>query len=302
MTLPNDGPIIRTNVPPASTIYVRRPEQIRAWWNAIYHNRQTQLGATATLVNFGDANNFGALDAATGTGAQFSATGLAPTWTPTSALSGWATPFNLAGSGNWQGVIPVLTFNGTSEYLTTPDATYWTRLESGAAKATWGMWINIPGAAGITSLMTKYDGIAGQAEWAWEINADETIRLILVDEVDDITINRTTDAALSVDTWHQVIVTYDGGTSALTAAANDITYYVDGVSVASTATNDALYSGMANGTEVVAIGVGQPSGTPNRYFNGRMAGGPCGPFFVQAALTVAQVLNMYRIERLALGV
>jgi hypothetical protein len=57
-------------------------QQTKALWNSLYLNREIQLGATATLVNFGDEKNAGLASATTFTGAKFHSTGLAPVWTP----------------------------------------------------------------------------------------------------------------------------------------------------------------------------------------------------------------------------
>src|SRR3990167_5148368 len=102
-------------------------ESRAALWAPYYTLLEQQLGATATLVNFGDTDNFGAVSAATGTGMRFSATGLAPTWTHSEALNAWDTPFDVANVDGFQGLAPVLPYNGSDESMDTPDNAYWSR-------------------------------------------------------------------------------------------------------------------------------------------------------------------------------
>lgn len=267
--------------------------ELHQLWASIYHNRQTQLGATATLVNFGDQPNAGFVNATTFTGMMYSATGLAPVWTPNVALNARAVPFDLTLASNWQGIIPILDHNGTSERMTTPDAAYWSRALTAAS---WGAWVRITGAT-IDTIMAKFTTAGDLREWRFWITSANKLQLILSDENDAGTPNATLDTlqdgTIATSTWNHVVATYDG-----TANASGIDLYVNGALIASTDTDDVNFVSMRDTTSVVELG----TNNAGDYFVGRMAGGPCGPFFVQAQLTVAQILNMYRLERLALGV
>lgn len=251
-----------------------------------YSSLQQELGATATIVNFGDTDNFGALSAATGTGAKFNASGLSPVWTPNAALSTWATP------PGFKHVVPIITFDGTSNNMTTPDATYWTRA---LAAMSVGAWVNLSSSGANRGILAKYTTAGNLREWIFRLTTSDSPQLILYDEDDAITPNGTIDtysAALALNTWYHVVFTYDG-----TANASGIDAYINGALVASTDTDDPNFASMRNYTSVVELG----SFAGDFFWAGKMAGGPCGPFFVQAQLTAAQIANLYRNQRLLLG-
>jgi len=266
--------------------------ELQQLWLPIYANREQQLGATATLVNFGDQPNAGKVNASTFTGMKFNASGLSPVWTPSEALSAFDTPFDLTLASNWQGVIPTLAFNGTDERMTTPDAAFWT---PALAAASWGAWVYNTGTGG--TILAKYTLAGNLREWVFELTTNTGLRITLYDEDDAVTPNATiaTYAATSVtaSAWHFLVATYDG-----TANASGLDLYVDGALIASSDTDDANFASVRDYTAVVELGRANAAD----YFTGRMAGGPCSPFFVQAELTAGQIYNLYARERLALGV
>ena len=67
----------------------------------------------------------------------------------------------------------------------------------------------------------------------------------------------------------------------------------------STDTDDANYVSMENKAAALAL-----ARVPNQttYFDGKMAGGPLGPFFTQKELTADEVKALYDLGRAALGV
>lgn len=97
----------------------------------------------------------------------------------------------------------------------------------------------------IQTLMSKYDGGAGvvNKEWICEITADLKPNMRLFDHSADVTCSRLADNALS-EGLHLICITYDGTGGGV--AGNTIKIYVDGVLVASTATNDGAYVAMEN--------------------------------------------------------
>src|SRR3990167_5420102 len=113
-----------------------------ALWGPYYAIMEQQLGATATLLDFGNQRSAGLVTATTWAGRRFNASGLAPTWTPSEALSAFDTPFDLKLVSNWQGLAPVLTFNGTDEEADTPDAAGW-EVGNGTADTAFsvGCWV-----------------------------------------------------------------------------------------------------------------------------------------------------------------
>lgn len=272
-----------------------------ALWAPYYTLMEQQLGATATLVNFGDTDNFGAVGAATGTGMRFHASGLAPTWTFSEALNAWDTPINLASPGGFQGLAPVQPFNGTDEEMDTPDNPYFSRNDAGGEGFSIGAWISIPAGAN-RIIMAKWDQTTSSElrEWRLFINSDEKPSLNLYDESANVQAANTADDAISNDTWLHLVVTYDGGGGA--TAADGITFYVNGVSVASTASNNGSYVAMEDLTTVVTLGYDEGTGgAKQNFFDGSMLGGPWAPFFVQAELTAAQIKNIHSRMRLGLG-
>ncbi len=265
----------------------------RALWNAIYHNRQTQLGNTATIVNFGDEKNAGLVTAATFTGAKFHAAGLSPVWTPNEALSAYDSPLNLNSPGSWQDLIPVLTMNGTDEEFDTPDAAYWSRV---LASLSIGAWIN-PTDATNSAILAKLTAAGNLREWELLLNSSDKLQFKLYDENDVVTPNATIDSEADVamveGVWTKIDIAYDGS-----ANASGIDIYQDGVLVASTDTDDANFVSSRDTAAVVRFG----NSNGAAFFDGKIAGGPCGLYSAQARLTAEQIANMFRLERLAMGV
>ena len=78
---------------------------------------------------------------------------------------------------------------------------------------------------------------------------------------------------------------------------NGATLYQNGLPMASTASNDIGYVAMMDDSRIVQFAFEAGSS----YFSGRIAGGPLGPFLVRAELTANDVLSLYDLGRLALG-
>lgn len=267
-------------------------------WPSYYAILQQELGSTATLLDFGNQRSAGKVDAATWTGRRVNASGLAPTWTPSEPLSDFDTPFDLSLESNWLGVAPILTFNGTNEEADTPDADYWTRIDGAPnnEKLSIGVWVNPASYAVGNMILTKWTTTGSNREWELQYTTSGAIQFVARDESASVQVNRLTDTSTNaVNTWAFIVVTYDGTGGA--TAMDGVTIYVNGASVASTATNNASYVAMENLTSVVMVG--GISGAAQ--YNGKMLGGPWSPFFVQVALTAAQIANLYANMRLGLG-
>lgn len=191
--------------------------------------------------------------------------------------------------------LPDVGFDGTANQLDTPDAAFWSRVESGSEKVSWEFWMKVGNLSGGDTLFAKYDGLSGQAEWSLQIQANEKLQINLFDDVNDIVIRQSADDALTLGQVHHVIVTYDSGASALGAAADDIAVYVDKVAIALTTTNNASYDGMVAGTYVASIGAHSTADTPAVFYGGRFLGGAFGPGLTHQLLTAAQRSNLYDI-------
>lgn len=291
------APIIRGS--PPLDLFSTTAKRRQADWLAAYTLRQQQLGNTATLVNFGDPNA-GALDAATFTGMKFNASGLSPIWTPSAALSAWSTPFDLALPANWQGRAPILTFNGTSEDMTTPDAAYWSRV-AGAFSV--GAWVKRAAIGAIHYILAKWDETTGSElrEWQFRINIGDYLELRLCDEsvAGSIIASRRSTNTIATGTWTHCVVTR----SSADLTHSGITLYINGVAETPSGGSDVGYVDVEDLATLPRVGsIIGTGGTASDYFSGAMAGGPYCPFFVQAELTAEQVYNLYARERLALGV
>ena len=87
-------------------------------------------------------------------------------------------------------------------------------------------------------------------QWIWVLTADEKIQWYSRDASVGL-VNSLTDGAVSTGD-HILGVTYDGGGGA--TSMNGITFYVDGVAVAATASNDVSYVAMEASTTTTEIG------------------------------------------------
>ena len=262
-------------------------ELIRSW-QQYYNVLQTELGNTATILDFGNELTAGLVSAATWTGRTFHASGLSPVWTPNEALSAYDTPFNLK---NWLGAAPILTMNGTDEEADTPDAAYWsTTLDA----FSWGAWVNFTDPTS-SSILAKYTTAGNLREWSFHTSAADKLQMILYDEdaAANEQISTLADAALTAATWYFVVATYDGS-----ANASGIDLYVNGAVVASTDTDEANFVSSRDTAALVTLGIANAT----NFMDGKFLGGPWSPFVVQTALTAAQVNNIYQGLRLGLGV
>ena len=256
------------------------------------------MGNTATLINFGDRNNYGLETAATGTAKKFNASGSSAVWTPTSVLSAWATAFDLSQESNWLGLAPILTFDGTNDGFSTPDITYFSRGDgANDSVVSIVVWVYFKATGSNEILFSKSNtGLTSDSEYQFLKGGGELLGFVCRDASVPINVSRDTSGAITVGAWHCVAMTYagTGGATAMNGAA----IYVDGAAVTSAATNQATYVAMENGAQLNYIG----SRSGSLRFNGKMLGGPWSPLFVQAELTAEQIANLYQVERLGLGV
>ena len=216
------------------------------------------------------------------------------TWSP----GPFESPVTLQGPA----AIPIITFNGTDEMADSPDADFWSVDDSGDAGFSLGIWARLTATPANVTLLSKW-GASGNREWAWDVNVSDRLELYLSDNSVGAFPVRRGQSNIAQDQWVFLVVTYDGRGGG--SAADGITHYVDGVVQASTASNRGSYVAMDNATEPTALGAEGRSGSPGNFFNGQMAGGPLGPWFVThnaaGAITAAQVAELYVLGRDALG-
>jgi len=265
----------------------------QAQWAPLYAALENILPAAATIIRLGDPGG-GKINAASFTGRRANASGLAPAWTLSEALSAFDTPPSYEGPSG----IPVITFNGIDEEADSPDAAWWTQDDAAGANGfSIGAWVNLTDATSST-LLAKWDD-GGKREWICYFDSSDKLNLTLRDESASVQTVRASDATISEGIWVHCVVTYDGAGGA--TAGNTITVYVDGVAVASTASNDASYVGIEDLTGVVTLGHFITSSAADGLFDGKMAGGPLGPWMCLTELTAAEILNIYRLGAAALG-
>jgi hypothetical protein len=259
----------------------------QALWGPIYEAVLDILGSTGVILPIGDPHH-GQPNATT-----FVTVGgeqVAFTWSE--APASFDTPLDLTDKASFQGVIPIVTFNGTDEEADTPDAAFWTRDDAAGANGfSIGAWFNLADATS-SGILGRHAG-GSNREWQFFINGNDKLYLELLDFSADVVANRIADAVITEGVFHFVVCTYDGAGGA--AAADTIILYEDGVVKTSTGTNNGAYVGMEDRAVATRTDPG------SQFFNGKLAGGPLGMFFTHAELTADQVLRLYQFGRKALG-
>lgn len=252
-------------------------------WGHTYEDVLNILGTTGTILPIGDPKH-GQPDATT-----FKTVGEEQvTFTWSEAPASFDTPLDLTSPDSFQGIIPVVSFNGTDEEADTPDIAYFSAV---ASAVSFGVWINI--ASSISKvLFAKYE--TSKREYRFELAGGKP-QLELRDESANGYIIRTSADVITNNSWALVIFTYTGGT----AAANIVQYINSTVASSYTDQGPAAFTAMENLSQPAKLGARNTSNAD--VFAGKMAGGPLGPFWVPAVLTPDQVLRLYEIGRRALA-
>ena len=267
----------------------------QALWAPLYEAVLNILGSTGTILPIGDPKH-GQPNATT-----FSTVGeeqVTFTWSETP--NSFDAPLDLTDPGSFQGVVPVVGLNGADEEADSPDAGYWSAGADGTApnepKISVGCWVRTDSVSAAQTLLAKRDTTGNGREWEFALTSTGQLRFSLIDESvsGNPDIFTTQDTALTVSTWAFGVATYSGSTTPA-----GINLYKDGSVVASTDTDDAAYVAMENTTGKVMVA--HRYTTPEQLYDGKMAGGPLGPFFVQRELTADEVRRLYELGRRALG-
>ncbi|MCI0816402.1 MAG: LamG domain-containing protein [Chloroflexi bacterium] len=266
----------------------------QALWAPYYQAVLSVLGSTGVVLPLGDPHH-GHPDAT-----SFTTKGDEQvTFTWSEAPSSFDTPLDLTDADSFQGIVPVVTFNGTDEEADTPDAAYWSGGDgTNDNPMSIAFWSKITDTPGARALLSKW-GANGNREWTFQVNVSDKLQFYVSDDSAAVTANRTGGAAIPMGRWAHFAMTYDGAGGA--AAMDTVTLYVDGAVHASSATNSGSYVAMEDQTEPVMLGAERAGGTPSQFFNGQIAGGPLGPSFAQTELTADEVRALYDLGRAALG-
>ena len=254
----------------------------------LYRSMMEILGANAVIFPLGDPKH-GLLSATT-----FKTYGdLQATVTPSEPLADWDTKPGLSG------IIPIVDFNGTDEEADTPDVTFFSRGDGSNDSAfTIGLWIRPDISNALQGLLAKAaSGGGGATEWHLQLTSGGLLEMRFRDSSASASPSIVSATSHAVSTFQFVTMTYDGtgGGSAMTGAE----LYLDGVIEGSPTRNEVGgYVAMENGTQVVTLAQRVQG---DSLFNGKMAGGPLGPFFAQKALTADEVEALYQLGRAALN-
>lgn len=142
-----------------------------------------------------------------------------------------------------------LAFNGTSDFLTCPDATDLS-FGDGATDQSFSVFV----LAKVTDTALSRVFLGKNGEWSFGLDTADKALMQLVDLSVVAVPSRLQDTATTRQgTWAAYSGTYSKATGGATAA-NDITIYENGVAVASTPTNAGTYVAMENGADVVTLG------------------------------------------------
>ena len=270
----------------------------QALWAPYYQAVLNVLGSTGIILPIGDPHH-GQPNATT-----FTTKGEEQvTFTWSEAPGSFDTPLDLTGPDSFQGIVPVVTLNGTDEEADSPDAAFWSVDDSGDNGFSLGIWVNIGsgGAGSDRALLSKWSTTGGAQEWLWYLNTANALRLDARDRSVGVVASRTSDANPTTNVWHHYVMTYDGTGGA--TAADGITFYEDGAVVASTAANNGSYVAMENQTAALGLGAYQTGSLG--LFDGKIGGGPLGPWFVThntaGIITPDEVRTLYDLGRAALA-
>lgn len=160
-----------------------------------------------------------------------------------------------------------LTFNGTSDYITTPDAADLS-FGTGAADSAFSIvaLANVTDSAAVRLLFSKRD--TSNREYRLHLDTTDKLTLQLTDESAAAQPFRVSDAAITQAAPTLFGATYSVATGGATAA-NDMTLYQNGAVIASTATNVGAYVAMEN---LAAAGeVGSDTAHTANFFSGSLA-------------------------------
>lgn len=256
------------------------------------------LGDTGVILPLVGIGDDGAVNATSFKTRRRTTSGVEATFTWSEAPSAFDTGLDLTAESSWQGDVPIVTFNGTDEKADTLDDPYWSRDDSSSEKMSMGIWMKFPTDSSSSCYLSKWDADGGFREWLWYNQGSSIPAFIIYDESANAQAAGVATTAISTGVWHHIAVTYDGTGGA--TAANGVKMYLDGVDDTGTPSNNGSYVAMENLATIPRLGY-YVSGGNTAFPDGLMAGGPFGPFFVQAELNAAQVKRLYHMGRAALG-
>ncbi len=156
------------------------------------------------------------------------------------------------------GLVWMLDMDGTDDAGTIADHNDFFFDDASSANGfTVNAWVLVTAAADTQMVLSQYDLTDGNTAevWAFFIDEDEYLSMMLIDDSAPAHESMQSDAALVTATKYMITAVYDGAGGA--SASAGITLYVDGVAVAATATDSGSYTGMENLTTLVRVGASE---------------------------------------------
>ena len=158
----------------------------------------------------------------------------------------------LAGRLSSLGLGYMVSFNGTSDYSSFPDAA------DLSFNGTIDQAFSIVALTSVTDtaagrmIVGKWNATGSNREWQLFVNSTDILNFLLRDESTAVSVGRVSDSAIGQGAPHLFVGTYDGGGGA--TAGNGMVLYQDGLAIASTASNNASYVAMEGLTAACEIG------------------------------------------------
>ncbi len=164
----------------------------------------------------------------------------------------------------------LVTFNGTSQYATTPD-TNDLSFGNGTVDSPFSIvaLANVTAMATNAAIFSKDTAASPNREYQLQVIGTTNDLQMVLDSQGASTHQalRTTNAGVATGGLHLFVATYSAATGGATAG-NDIVLTQDARVIPSTATNDASYVAMSNGAGTGNLGM--RGATPGNFFGGSM--------------------------------
>ncbi len=180
-------------------------------------------------------------------------------------------------------------FDGGDEYLTVADDPAFSWPETGKPFSMCA-WIEVIDTVAAQLILSKFNVQTTDREWYFYISSSEKLQARFYDEANNIEVGNFSDDAPSAG-WHFVVHTYDstGGAGAMSDA--NTVWYVDGVAIAQSQTNDGAYVNMVAGDTDVLVGAYNFGAGVSTFFRGDM-----GAIWLEdVELTALQVWLYYKM-------
>ncbi len=281
-------------MPALDSLWQRNFALLEPTWEQV----KASLGDTCTVFPLVGLGSDGRPDAASFKTRRRTASGLEAVVTWQAGEGGpanWTNGNDFTRQGRWQGIVPIVNFDGVDDMASTPDNDYWSAGADGTPgnepTLSLGAWIWVKDTSTDRTILAKFDDVAGNREWFVSVSPTDILDLNLTD--DSVAGNpsiKTRQPSFPLEQWIFLVVTYDGSTH-----PSGMNVYNNGVLHTSDDQDNEDYVALENKGALVRLGSQRVGAT--KLFSGYMAGGPLGPFFTQKVVTPAEVKHLYHSGR-----